>query len=208
MFKKPRLTPIEVVEATAEKLSKSDSPYDRFAGRVALLEPIEFHRHDSILDGTLFGYSRWSFAYTELSHRERNVYKDVTRHLWVGKKVGQMMLTANFFSISSTGTYSSILQRLPYARHASLHGTRDGVYGDLELLDEASQMVEDIEIGVMSQEHPTLQSYRSLAETYRGDDPEQKRLYEEMAADAAKTFHPNYDLEVRGRYRKLLGWDD
>lgn len=206
--RKSQLLPIEVVRASAAELMESKSPFDSFAGRVALLEPIEFHRHDSILGGSLNSYSRWSFAYDEVGHRERSIYKDVVRHLWVGKRVGQLMLTASFFSISDGVMYSSQLQRFPYARHAFFSGTRNGMPGESESLDESSQMAKDIEMGLMSQDHPSLQSYRSLAETYQGDDPEQRRVYEDMARDAAQTFYPGYDLIFRGIVRDLHTWED
>jgi len=163
-------TPEEVLRASAERLLKSKSPFDRFAGRVALLEPIEFHWMDTVFGGSLNGYNRWTFAHLQAMHRERSVEKDVTRHLWVGKKVGQIMLSVNFFGLSDGVLYNAQLRRLPYHKHAVFYGDRNGIYGDIELLDEAAQMAKDIEVGLMIQEHRVIQEFRSLAETSR-DDP-------------------------------------
>lgn len=208
LWRKNNLSPEEVVRASAAEFAKSDSPYTRFTGRVALLEPIEFHRRDTILGGSLNGYSRWSFAYSEVANTERSIYRNVIRNLWVGKKTGQLMLTAQFFDFSFGVDYNGFLEYFPYNRRAysSFHGFQDGLY--LESLDHANQMVEDIEMGLMSQDHPTLQSYRSLAETYQGDDPEQKRILEAMATDAEETFYPGYDIRVREDSRRKLGWED
>ena len=104
------------------------------------------------------------------------------------------MLSVNFFGLSDGVLYNAQLRRLPYHKHAVFYGDRNGIYGDIELLDEAAQMAKDIEVGLMIQEHRVIQEFRSLAETSR-DDPEQQARFESMAEEAARIFYSGYEVD-------------
>lgn len=161
----------EIIRASAEELVHSDLPIEQLVGRIALLEPTdlsETHR----LGARVRARSKWSFVYFEAGHPEKNEFTTLGREISTDKKGGRLAITGSFYEALPGDRH--FFASLKFPDRGGVHLDALDAYGDggVMALRRATQIVEDVEMGLLTPEEDQIRTLRSLQGLYRNYGPD------------------------------------